>query len=216
MRVTIDGSGNILTHGDSLSDEGVIEFPVNELPGFPSGWTVSGSAPSRKLLFQGHEVAVETPAGKAERVPSGTDTTGAGFAWHWNFGLGQTIAADGVWNSTDAAPTIDFDPHGFFVTDGAIVPTGFGGTYYAQVIARFTSPTATGFVAVDAAGTTFKTRTPVLYDDGTSMFVVWHYMFDMTDGDNTIDVQHFANLTDHDVTLLRVDIRVQRLGSTPT
>jgi hypothetical protein len=70
MRVTIDGSGNILTHGDSLSGGGVIEFPVNELPGFPSGWTVSGSAPSRKLLFQGHEVAVETPTAEAERVPS--------------------------------------------------------------------------------------------------------------------------------------------------
>jgi hypothetical protein len=145
----------------------------------------------------------------------GTGAASVGFAWHWNFGIGQTIAADGVWTSTDAAPTIDFDPQGFFVTDGAIVPTGLGGTYYAQVIARFTSPTATGFVAVDAVGTTFKTRTPVLYDDGTSMFVVWHYMFDMTDGDNLLDVQHFANLTDHDVTLLRVDIRTQRLGSTP-
>jgi hypothetical protein len=70
MRVTIDGSGNILTHGDSLSGGSVIEFPVNELPGFPSGWTVAGSAPSRKLLFQGHEVAVETPTAEAERVPS--------------------------------------------------------------------------------------------------------------------------------------------------
>jgi hypothetical protein len=70
MRVTIDGSGNILTHGDSLSGGSVIEFPVNELPGFPSGWTVSGSAPSRKLRFQGHEVAVETPTAEAERVPS--------------------------------------------------------------------------------------------------------------------------------------------------
>jgi hypothetical protein len=70
MRVTIDGSGNILTHGDSLSGGGVIEFPVNELPGFPSGWTVSGSAPSRKLLFQGHEVAVETPTSSAEVAPS--------------------------------------------------------------------------------------------------------------------------------------------------
>jgi hypothetical protein len=70
MRVTIDGSGNILTHGDSLSGGSVIEFPINELPGFPSGWTVSGSAPSRKLLFQGHEVAVETPSADAEVAPS--------------------------------------------------------------------------------------------------------------------------------------------------
>jgi hypothetical protein len=75
MRVTIDGSGNILTHGDSLSGGSVIEFPVNELPGFPSGWTVTGSAPSRQLLFQGHQVAVETPAAEAERAPS----TGGGL-----------------------------------------------------------------------------------------------------------------------------------------
>src|SRR3954447_20755796 len=71
MRVTIDGSGNILTHGDSLSGGGVIEFPVNELPGFPDGWTVSGSAPSRKLKFQGHDVGVETPTAEAERAPWG-------------------------------------------------------------------------------------------------------------------------------------------------
>jgi hypothetical protein len=80
MRVTIDGSGNILTHGDSLSGGSVIEFPVNELPGFPSGWTVSGSAPSRKLLFQGHEVAVETPTADAELAPS--VSAGAGTLEH--------------------------------------------------------------------------------------------------------------------------------------
>jgi hypothetical protein len=62
MRVTVNGSGAILTHGDSLSGAGVIEFPVNERPGFPSGYTVTGSSPSRKLLFQGHEVATEENA----------------------------------------------------------------------------------------------------------------------------------------------------------
>jgi hypothetical protein len=178
-----------------------------------------GSVYSRTLLGS-ESVWVKTGAAdtawvQAGSASGGADVVSAGFAWHWNFGLGQTIGADGVWTSTDAAPTIDFDPQGFFVTDGAIVPTGLGGTYYAQVIARFTSATATGFVAVDAVGTALKTRTPVLYDDGTSMTVVWHYMFDMAEGDNTIDVQHFANLTDHDVTLLRVDIRTQRLGPTP-
>jgi hypothetical protein len=34
MRVTINGSGGIVTHGDSLSGGGVIEFPVNEPPEF--------------------------------------------------------------------------------------------------------------------------------------------------------------------------------------
>jgi hypothetical protein len=77
MRVTIDGSGHILTHGDSLSDEGLIEFPINEPPEFThtlSAYTVTGSAPSRKLKYQGHEIAVETPAGSAERAP---DTGGS-------------------------------------------------------------------------------------------------------------------------------------------
>jgi hypothetical protein len=77
MRVTINGSGAILTHGDSLSGGGVIEFPVNERPGFPDGYTVTGSSPSRKLLFQGHEIAVETPTSTAERVP---DTGGGSSA----------------------------------------------------------------------------------------------------------------------------------------
>jgi hypothetical protein len=63
MRVTINGSGAILTHGDSLSGGGVIEFPINEPPEFDdtlAAYTVTGSAPSRKLKFQGHEIAVET------------------------------------------------------------------------------------------------------------------------------------------------------------
>jgi hypothetical protein len=77
MRVTINGSGAILTHGDTLSGGGVIEFPVNERPGFPDGYTVTGSSPSRKLLFQGHEIAVETPTSTAERVP---DTGGGSSA----------------------------------------------------------------------------------------------------------------------------------------
>jgi hypothetical protein len=72
MRVTINGSGAILTHGDSLSGAGVIEFPVNEPPAFDdtlAAYTVTGSAPSRKLRFQGHEIAVETPTSTAERAP---------------------------------------------------------------------------------------------------------------------------------------------------
>jgi hypothetical protein len=73
MRVTINGSGAILTHGDSLSGGGVIEFPINEPPEFVhtlSAYTVTGSAPSRKLKYQGHEIAVETPTSTAERAPS--------------------------------------------------------------------------------------------------------------------------------------------------
>jgi hypothetical protein len=34
LRVTINGSGAIVTHGDSLSGGGVIEFPINEPPEF--------------------------------------------------------------------------------------------------------------------------------------------------------------------------------------
>jgi hypothetical protein len=78
MRVTINGSGAILTHGDGLSGGGVIEFPVNEPPEFDdtlAAYTVTGSAPSRKLRFQGHEIAVETPTSTAERVPD----TGSGI-----------------------------------------------------------------------------------------------------------------------------------------
>jgi hypothetical protein len=78
MRVTINGSGAILTHGDGLSGGGVIEFPVNEPPEFDdtlAAYTVTGSAPSRKLRFQGHEIAVETPAASAERAPD----TGSGI-----------------------------------------------------------------------------------------------------------------------------------------
>jgi hypothetical protein len=73
MRVTINGSGGIVTHGDSLSGGGVIEFPINEPPEFVhtlSAYTVTGSAPSRKLKYQGHEIAVETPTSTAERAPS--------------------------------------------------------------------------------------------------------------------------------------------------
>jgi hypothetical protein len=73
MRVTIDGSGHILTHGDSLSGGGVIEFPINEPPEFGAtlaNYTVSGSSPSRKLKDRGHEIAVETPTSTAERAPS--------------------------------------------------------------------------------------------------------------------------------------------------
>jgi hypothetical protein len=72
MRVTINGSGAILTHGDSLSGGSVIEFPINEPPEFAStlaNYTVTGSAPSRKLKDRGHEIAVETPSATAERAP---------------------------------------------------------------------------------------------------------------------------------------------------
>jgi hypothetical protein len=71
MRVTINGSGAILTHGDSLSGGGVIEFPINEPPEFAatlSAYTVTDSAPSRKLKYQGHEIAVEAPTASAERA----------------------------------------------------------------------------------------------------------------------------------------------------
>jgi hypothetical protein len=54
---------NILTHGDSLSGGGVIEFPINEPPEFArtlAAYTVTGPAPTRKLTYQGHEVSVET------------------------------------------------------------------------------------------------------------------------------------------------------------
>jgi hypothetical protein len=81
MRVTINGSGNILTHGDSLSGGGVIEFPINEPPEFAStlaNYTVTGSAPSQKLNYQGHEIAVETPTATAERVP---DTSSLPEQW---------------------------------------------------------------------------------------------------------------------------------------
>jgi hypothetical protein len=77
MRVTINGSGAILTHGDSLSGGGVIEFPINEPPEFAhtlANYTVTGSAPSRKLKYQGHEIAVETPA---EHGRAGADTGGS-------------------------------------------------------------------------------------------------------------------------------------------
>jgi hypothetical protein len=73
MRVTINGSGAIVTHGDTLSGDTVIEFPINEPPEFAStisAYTVTGSAPSRKLKYQGHEIAVETPSATAERAPS--------------------------------------------------------------------------------------------------------------------------------------------------
>jgi hypothetical protein len=73
MRVTINGSGGIVTHGDSLSGGGVIEFPINEPPEFAStlaNYTVTGSAPSRKLKDRGHEIAVESPSATAERAPS--------------------------------------------------------------------------------------------------------------------------------------------------
>jgi hypothetical protein len=78
MRVTINGSGGIVTHGDSLSGGGVIEFPVNEPPEFArtlTAYTVTGSAPSRKLRYQGHEIAVESPTATAERAP---DTASGG------------------------------------------------------------------------------------------------------------------------------------------
>jgi hypothetical protein len=77
VRVTINGSGAILTHGDSLSGGGVIEFPINEPPEFAStlaNYSVTGSAPSRKLKDRGHEIAVESPTPTAERAPS----TGSG------------------------------------------------------------------------------------------------------------------------------------------
>jgi hypothetical protein len=78
VRVTINGSGAIVTHGDSLSGGGVIEFPINEPPEFArtlTAYTVTGSAPSRKLRYQGHEIAVESPTATAERAP---DTASGG------------------------------------------------------------------------------------------------------------------------------------------
>jgi hypothetical protein len=103
MRVTINGSGAILTHGDSLSGGGVIEFPVNEPSAFDdtlAAYTVTGSAPSRKLRFQGHEIAVETATSTAERAP--VTAAGAGTLEDpgnsWQAGLavtaGYRIAVD--------------------------------------------------------------------------------------------------------------------------
>jgi hypothetical protein len=220
MRVTINGSGGILTHGDSLSDGGLIEFPINEPPEFDdtlAAYTVTGSSPSRKLTYQGHEIAVETPASTAERAPN-TAGTSVGFAWHWNLGS-QTIAAGDTWTSSNAgAPTIDFDPQGFFDPDssGAITPAeGGAGLYAVFVTAKFTSAVATGYVSVDAEGPAFKQAVPVRFDDGTNMHAIWQGLLDLGDGDNTLDVQHIINESSHDITLIRVDVRVQRLAATP-
>jgi hypothetical protein len=151
-------------------------------------------------------------------VGTGGSSVGVGFAWHWNLGS-QTIAAGDTWTSSNAgAPTIDFDPQGFFDTDssGAITPAeGGAGLYAVFVTAKFTSAVATGYVSVDAEGPAFKQAVPVRFDDGTNMHAIWQGLVDLGDGDNTLDVQHVVNESDHNITLIRVDVRVQRLAATP-
>jgi hypothetical protein len=69
MRVTINVSGGIVSHGDTLAGGGVIEFPINEPPEFAStlaNYTVTGQVPVRTLNYQGHEVAVETTSAAAQ------------------------------------------------------------------------------------------------------------------------------------------------------
>jgi hypothetical protein len=79
MRVTIDGSGAILTHGDSLSGAGVIEFPVNEPPEFASTLAPTPS-PAPRPLESSSTRATRSRSRRqpstAERVPD----TGGSFA----------------------------------------------------------------------------------------------------------------------------------------
>jgi hypothetical protein len=128
MRVTISGSGAILTHGDSLAGGGVIEFPINEPPEFDdtlAAYTVTGSAPSRKLRFQGHEIAVETPTGTAERAPdTGSGITNGADAGQIavSDGTNLTGSADLTWDQVNHALGIDAEENGH----AQIVTLGIG------------------------------------------------------------------------------------------
>lgn len=52
MRVKIDGSGNVTGYDDTATSGTIVEFPGNpgQYSNFPTGYTVTGSAPNRKLV----------------------------------------------------------------------------------------------------------------------------------------------------------------------
>jgi hypothetical protein len=164
MRVTINGSGNILTHGDSLSGGGVIEFPINEPPEFAStlaNYTVTGSSPAQKLNYQGHEIAVETPTATAERVP---DTSSLPEQWAVDSLGNLRIEPDASGSDVDASlivkgngrsdtfmierqltteRTLGIDEDGYIVTSGGadIGDTSSIGTFGTVVTSAVAQPT---------------------------------------------------------------------------
>lgn len=140
-----------------------------------------------------------------------------GFSWHWFFSPGLTIAAGDQWQSNDGdPPTIDSDPFAFYddETSGAVTPAvGGAGSYLVEFTCGFRSATATGAVAMTATGSTGNRATPIF--DESNVLVMrpsWLSIVDLGNGDNTIDLQSILNASDHDITLLRVDVRAIRIA----